>query len=197
MIDRSLHLLTLHVIWKARNFMNGAIPPADEERFVESLREQRDILLEKLLEFAVGTQSNALQATKRAVRVLVSSLLACLILKVKQAFQNLMNLHVLFSSSEAVHPDGQEFPLARLSLSMDDEVQYRCAGFVQAEIERYAEELEPDRPAKAAESDDGFSSQSEDDDNPDTGQGKRGKHDGKKSGEDEGICLLLFSDVGD
>ena len=29
---------------------------------------------------------------------------------------------------------------------MSDELQYRCAGFVQAEIERYAEEREGERP---------------------------------------------------
>lgn len=28
-----------------------------------------------------------------------------------------------------------------MSLSLDDEVQYRCAGYIQAEIERYAESL--------------------------------------------------------
>ena len=32
-----------------------------------------------------------------------------------------------------------EFPLASFSLTLDDELQYRCAGFIQAEIERYAE----------------------------------------------------------
>ena len=29
-----------------------------------------------------------------------------------------------------------------MALSLDDEIQYRCAGYVQAEIERYAEFLE-------------------------------------------------------
>lgn len=37
---------------------------------------------------------------------------------------------------------------------MSDEVQYRCAGFVQAEIDRYAEELEADRPLRDVNSDD-------------------------------------------
>ena len=29
-----------------------------------------------------------------------------------------------------------------MALSLDDEIQYRCAGYIQAEIERYAEFLE-------------------------------------------------------
>jgi cohesin complex subunit SA-1/2 len=52
-----------------------------------------------------------------------------------------MNLHVLFCPTETVGPDGASFPIASLALGLDDEVQYRCAGFIQAEIERYAEEL--------------------------------------------------------
>lgn len=31
--------------------------------------------------------------------------------------------------------------MASVSLTLDDEVQYRCAGYIQAEIERYAESL--------------------------------------------------------
>ncbi|KAH8112371.1 hypothetical protein DFH11DRAFT_1607236 [Phellopilus nigrolimitatus] len=127
MVDRALQLLTLHIIWKARNFMRSLGSSTDEEQLQEALREQRDILLEKLVEYAIGTQSNTLLGVKRA------------------AFQNLLTLHILFlASSENV--EGKEAPLAPLALSMSDEVQYRCAGFVQAEIERYAEELEGDRP---------------------------------------------------
>ena len=33
-------------------------------------------------------------------------------------------------------------PTAALPLELDDEVQYRCAGFIQAAIEQYAEVLE-------------------------------------------------------
>ena len=57
-----------------------------------------------------------------------------------QAFQNLMNLHILFCSAQKNDADGGVLPMASLALTLDDEVQYRCAGFIQAEIERYAEE---------------------------------------------------------
>lgn len=39
---------------------------------------------------------------------------------------------------ERVFPD-QSSPFASLAIKLSDEVQYRCAGFVQAEIEQFAE----------------------------------------------------------
>ncbi|OCH94580.1 hypothetical protein OBBRIDRAFT_747233 [Obba rivulosa] len=124
MIDRALHLLTLHIMWKARGLItaDGELSP-EESRFHEKLREQRESLLEKLLEFVVGTQSNTVEGVRRS------------------AFQNLMNLHILFCPSQSIASDGSLLPTSALPLTMDDEVQYRCAGFVESEIERYAEEL--------------------------------------------------------
>ena len=78
-----------------------------------------------------------------------------------QAFKHLLDLHVLFAA-----PDPQEgaiLPTATVSLSLDDEVQYRCAGYIQAEIERYVESL-------------GFGATDDDDDDDETG---------KESGADE------------
>jgi len=48
---------------------------------------------------------------------------------------------VLFASANAFDPDGNPLQVASLALTLDDEVQYRCAGYIQAEIERYAEFL--------------------------------------------------------
>jgi cohesin complex subunit SA-1/2 len=58
-----------------------------------------------------------------------------------KAFKHLLDLHVLFASTNAFDPDGNPLPIAKLALTLDDEVQYRCAGYIQAEIERYAEFL--------------------------------------------------------
>lgn len=69
MVDRALHLLTLHIIWKARNLMRTQVLEAELEQQQDALREQRDTLLEKLLEYAVGTQSNTLDVVKRAVSI--------------------------------------------------------------------------------------------------------------------------------
>ena len=53
----------------------------------------------------------------------------------------MLDLHVLFASTDAFDPDGNPLQIASLALTLDDEVQYRCAGYIQAEIERYAEFL--------------------------------------------------------
>lgn len=53
-----------------------------------------------------------------------------------------MHIHILFCASETVAADGTPLPIASLKLELDDEVQYRCAGFIQAEIERYAEDID-------------------------------------------------------
>ena len=95
-----------------------------------------------------------------------------------------MNLHVLFCPTEAVGPDGSSFPTASLALNLDDEVQYRCAGFIQAEIERYV-----GTPTFAENGDDKESSDSEQDTTAPT-KG-RSKVRGKKSNKDHfsGWCL--------
>ena len=43
--------------------------------------------------------------------------------------------------------------MGTLAIHLDDEVQYRCAGFIQATIEQYAELLEDDRPQEESEKD--------------------------------------------
>ena len=91
-----------------------------------------------------------------------------------------MNLHVLFCPTETVGLDGSSFSTASLALNLDDEVQYRCAGFIQAEIERYVEEV--GTPTFAENGDDKESSDSEQDDAVPT-KGKP-KVRGKKSSKD-------------
>ncbi|KAI0356888.1 hypothetical protein OH77DRAFT_1423133 [Trametes cingulata] len=160
MVDRALQVLTLHIMWKARGLPAGAELTPEEMSFRDKLKEERTILLEKLVEFAVGTQSNTVEGVRRA------------------AFQNLLTLHILFCPSETTAPDGTRLPTAAVPLSLDDEVQYRCAGFVQAEIERYAEEIaepEPEEEAGSEEDSDGEEEQEEADEQPKGKKGRAGK----------------------
>ncbi|KAI8989117.1 hypothetical protein BD414DRAFT_486064 [Trametes punicea] len=156
MVDRALQLLTLHIMWKARGLPAGTEFTAEEIQFRDKLQEERDSLLEKLVEFAVGTQSNTVEGVRRA------------------AFQNLLTLHILFCPSETILPDGTRLPTAALPLSLDDEVQYRCAGFVQAEIERYAEEI-AEAPAEEGEGDSESDEEDEQLDAVEPTKGKRGR----------------------
>ncbi|KAF9224974.1 hypothetical protein BS17DRAFT_779369 [Gyrodon lividus] len=146
MIEQGLHLLGLHIIWKARNLPEAKDTSSDSQNFRETLREQRDSLLEKLVEYVVGQQSNTAEGVKRA------------------AFQNLMNLHILFCPSQATSPDGHALPTEPLALQLDEEVQHRCAGFIQASIEHFAELLEDGSVAHEEENESDRDDSSEEDD---------------------------------
>ena len=139
MIDHGLSLLTLYIMWKARGLTAATDPTPEEVSYRDKLKECRDSLVDRLIEFAAGTQSNTSDGVRRAVGGLlpVSPGRPCAN-TYSQAFQNLMNLHILFSPSQG---DGNALPTAALALKLSEEVQARCTGFVQAEIERYAEEL--------------------------------------------------------
>ena len=78
--------------------------------------ESRSTLINKLVEFSIGTQSNTSEEVQRV------------------AFKQLMNIHVLFSQH------GSPDPL--LVLELDDEVQIKCGEWIEREVEKFAEEIE-------------------------------------------------------
>jgi cohesin complex subunit SA-1/2 len=82
-----------------------------------------------------------------------------------------MNIHILFCPARTIAPDGRLLPTASLALTLDDEVQYRCAGFIQAEIEQFSEDA-GDEPPAANTSDEGLTSEG---DLADVDEPKRGK----------------------
>jgi cohesin complex subunit SA-1/2 len=70
MVEQALHVLSLHVIWKSKDMPRiqpGKDFTADEQKYRDVLKQQRDSLVEKLFEFAIGTQSNTAEGVKRAV----------------------------------------------------------------------------------------------------------------------------------
>jgi len=68
MIEQALQVLTLHIFWKMKGLTADEEPTPEEIRYKETLVEERDSLLEKLSEYAIGTQSNTVEGVKRAVR---------------------------------------------------------------------------------------------------------------------------------
>ncbi|KAJ7248617.1 hypothetical protein B0H12DRAFT_1123467 [Mycena haematopus] len=153
MIAQAIELLQKHILWKVVRLRTFEEPEEGEEasleeaRFCEKVKEQRDSLLEKLVEFAVGTQSNTSEAVTRT------------------AFTCLMNIHIAFG------------PAHKMAILLDDEVQFRCAGYIQAEIERYAESLvEPDAEDQDEDEDEGK-------ENDDGEEGSDAGDEGKKQGK--------------
>lgn len=68
MIEQALHVLTLHILWKGKGLGIEKELSPEQVKYREVLKEQRESLLEKLTEYAVGTQSNTVEGVKRAVR---------------------------------------------------------------------------------------------------------------------------------
>ncbi|XP_006455307.1 hypothetical protein AGABI2DRAFT_121237 [Agaricus bisporus var. bisporus H97] len=188
MVEQALHVLTLHIIWKSKDLPKpqpGQEPTADEEKYRDALKQQRDSLVEKLSEFAIGTQSNTAEGVKRA------------------AFKYLLDLHVLFAPvpKEAADSGDGDF-----TLTLDDETQHRCAGYLQAEIERFVELLEDDAThtePKPATDDEQASADEEDErsksKSKETGKAAQGKKSQKKEVDTESRSWLereyLFIDV--
>lgn len=72
MVEQALHVLALHVIWKTKDMPRTQSTKEftpDEEKVRDIVKQQRDSLLEKLVEFAIGTQSNTTEGVKHAVSV--------------------------------------------------------------------------------------------------------------------------------
>ena len=86
-----------------------------------------------------------------------------------------MHIHILFCPAQSVGADGKALPTASLALSLDKEIQERCAGFVQSEIERYSEELEAETPRDDDSDSDKSGSDTDQEDNAKTKKGKKGK----------------------
>jgi cohesin complex subunit SA-1/2 len=104
-----------------------------------------------------------------------------------KAFKYLLDLHVLFAPApkETTDPEDGGF-----TLTLDDETQHRCAGYLQAEVERFIELLEDDatRPDPKPATDDEQASADEEDERPkskskETGNTTQGKRSQKKEGK--------------
>lgn len=77
MVSETLSILTMHVIWKAKTLPPSADRSPEEEKLAESLLEQRASVVEKLIEYAVGTNSNTIEGVRRAVSAALISDLSC------------------------------------------------------------------------------------------------------------------------
>lgn len=77
MIEKALDALTLHLIWKAKGLL--ASEGSEADHYKEVILEQREALIDKLKEYAVGSQSNTAEAVKRAVGLCSSALVPILI----------------------------------------------------------------------------------------------------------------------
>ncbi|KIY49777.1 hypothetical protein FISHEDRAFT_40501 [Fistulina hepatica ATCC 64428] len=162
MVEQAMRVLCLHILWKAQGLPAGSDLSAGEVRYRDALSRQRDTLVERFIDFSLGARSNALESVKRA------------------AFKSMLDIHVLFAPLQPVQA------LASVALELDDETQYRCAGFIQSQIDRYAENFESSARGTTAPSEDG------DEDSEDDEQTKKTLRVVAAWGRD---MLLIFLDI--
>ena len=167
MIEHALSILGTHFIWQLNTFIIGAAASDQPDLLaLAGLCESRSTLVAKLEEFSVGQNSNAAEGVKQTVSVtmLLHLGLGELTPVASQALSLLLDIHVLSNSAASAKrdPDGQ---LADLRLPCSEELQARCAGFIEAEIERHLDELTLLRAAE--ESEDAVQSEEEEDEDSD------------------------------
>ncbi|MBW0488616.1 hypothetical protein O181_028331 [Austropuccinia psidii MF-1] len=123
LIEVALEILQLHFTWSSaavcRPSINGQGLPTkdlvDQNLLVklEQASEAREILTNLLTDYAINPAGVAHGSVKQA------------------AFIHLLNTYLLCQSA---------FMPEKLRLECDQQTQYRCAGFIQAEIEKFVEE---------------------------------------------------------
>lgn len=86
-----------------------------------------------------------------------------------------MNIHILFYPSPATSPRGDALPTEPLSLQLEEEVQQRCAGYIQSSIEQYAELLADGSRAQDEEPESEHDDSSEGEEPMPTARGGKGK----------------------
>ncbi|KAN0066163.1 cohesin complex subunit [Thecaphora frezii] len=158
MVQGTIQVLTLHIMWKTR--LSMSYDAAHQGPAIDALASKRSIILDLLNEYVAGTHSNVCAGVQRV------------------AFERLLMIHMMYAALPVGHEDGaaadtaSEAPAAHgsarlpaaLRLVCTDETQYRCAGFIQAEIERYIEHTgvrEKETRSKAAQNEDAIESDEE------------------------------------
>ncbi|KDN47581.1 hypothetical protein RSAG8_03371, partial [Rhizoctonia solani AG-8 WAC10335] len=124
MMNESLQLLVLYVAWKARHLQSSPMTEGEKDKAYEELKEVRDALAERLVQFSVGTQSNTAEGVKRS------------------AFQCLLNLGILFQPNRSAEDSASKQPIP---MTLPDELQLRCKDYIQTEIEQYIDLLDEER----------------------------------------------------
>ncbi|GAA5954369.1 hypothetical protein JCM3765_004438 [Sporobolomyces pararoseus] len=146
MIEHALSVLGLHVSWQLQTVaLESRESGAVELLTLDSISSRRNALLEKCEEFAVGNETNAVEGVKEV------------------ALSVLLDIHFASAAITSAHNDPDKH-LASLRLECSQELQARCSGYVEAEIERFAEKLAEEREADQDEAD-----EDEDDENEDSG----------------------------
>ncbi|KAG8773087.1 hypothetical protein FRC15_002275 [Serendipita sp. 397] len=125
-IEQAISILFSYILWKSHGVTAADGSSAEGHALQQALKQLRDPILQNLTEYVIGENSQVTQDVKRA------------------AFLAVIRMHLIF---------GLHSPRPDLQTSMDEQVQYRFAGYIQAVIEEFADERIGDQPEVEDESD--------------------------------------------
>ncbi|BGP22583.1 cohesin complex subunit SA-1/2 [Rhodotorula toruloides] len=173
MVEHAINVLAGHLTWL---LCTVAIEARQAEKTdlaaVIALSERRRAFLDKLEEYAVGNETNACEGVKQV------------------SLAVLLDIYTMTHQLTSVEADPNGL-LSELKLAPSDELQARCAGYIEAQIERYAEALaderdeEKDETQREPDSDeDASGSDTEREERSQSQRGKKGK--GKKAAAKKG-----------
>ncbi|TIB79533.1 hypothetical protein E3Q23_00093 [Wallemia mellicola] len=125
MVENALQLLFLNLLWRASDLVKmEAITTEREDSEYEiklsQLNQSRDDLYQLVVDLSVGSTSNSTESVK------------------SKAFKILMELAILFTNGRS-----KEFSTGiskHSSIEFSEEIQLRCMGYVEAEIEQFAQD---------------------------------------------------------
>ncbi|GAA5932633.1 cohesin subunit IRR1 [Sporobolomyces koalae] len=133
MIEHALSVLGLHLSWQLYTIaLESRENGAADEIALDSISSRRSTILEKAEEFAVGKDTNACEGVKEV------------------SLSVLLDVYFASATITSAHSDPNHH-LKALRLKCSDELQARCAGYIEAEIERYADRLAQERDEDAEE----------------------------------------------
>ncbi|KIM27792.1 hypothetical protein M408DRAFT_329747 [Serendipita vermifera MAFF 305830] len=157
MIEQVISILSSYIIWKSHEVFSADLSSAEGHALQQSLKQQRDPIVDTFLDFVIGENSQVTEPVKRA------------------AFLSVMNIHLVYCARESQDNEGARLHQPDLQMVLEEEVQLRLAGYIQGVIELYAEELEAEKKAARRREKGDDESDTEMDDDVPTKRKKKGR----------------------
>ncbi|GAA5879860.1 hypothetical protein JCM3774_002262 [Rhodotorula dairenensis] len=160
LVAHAIRVLAVHLSWHLLTVVAEIRQAGSTDlQALVAVSEKRRVLLEKLEEFAVGNGTNAAEGVKRV------------------ALTVLLDIYLIAHTISAPSSDPEQL-FEELKLDASDELQARCSGYIEAEIERHAELLaeeveQPDSDSPASEEEDGSDTETESSQRSRKGKGKK------------------------
>ncbi|GHJ88769.1 hypothetical protein NliqN6_5171 [Naganishia liquefaciens] len=130
LVEHAMKILVWYLSWTAVKITQEDV---DNEATLAKVTKHRDETLRVLNEYAVGNHSNADEAVRR------------------EAVTDLLRFYVIFRPAAAKEGTSISPCQTVLSKTMDDALQYRCAGTIQAAIEKYSDNVIDKPPVRGSD----------------------------------------------